>query len=117
MISFIFSLVFEAFPRTVIVFRILTGALPFVLVEKDEYEQFTQKKKPSPQKSSKPTADATPEATKPTPPPPAPLPPAPAPKPKRLGIFSKRNADARETDINALVAPNAQAPDFAALLA
>ena len=91
--------------------------MPFVLVEKDEYEQFTQKKKPSPQNSSKPTADATPEATKPTPPPPAPLPPAPAPKPKRLGIFSKRNADARETDINALVAPNAQAPDFAALLA
>jgi hypothetical protein len=48
------------------------------------------------------------------PPPPAP----PVPKPKRtLGIFSKRNADARPTDLNVLISPTAQAPELATLLA
>ena len=42
----------------------------------------------------------------------------PATKPKRtLGIFSRRNADARPTDLNTLIGPNAQAPELAALLA
>lgn len=64
-----------------------------------------------PEESAKPPA-----APKPTPPPPAPA--APAPKPKRkLGIFSKRNADARETDINNLIGSKATAPEFARLLA
>ncbi|KAL9182398.1 hypothetical protein ACHAXT_013050 [Thalassiosira profunda] len=82
-------------------------------LDADDYAQFTQKK-PAPSKSE-PKAKA-PKAPKPAPsPPPA---PKPTPKPKRtLGIFSKRNADARETDLNALVAPNAQAPEFASLLA
>jgi hypothetical protein len=80
--------------------------------EDEEYEQFTQKK-PEPPKS-KPTPPPAPKAAKPSPPP---APPVPAPKPKRkLGIFSKRNADARETDINNLIAPTAQAPEFAKLL-
>ena len=65
-----------------------------------------------------------PKATQPSPAPAAPKPkvapppaPVPAPKPKRrLGIFNK-SKDARETDINALMAPGAQAPEFAALLA
>jgi hypothetical protein len=58
---------------------------------------------------------STPAAPKPkVAPPPAPV---PAPKPKRrLGLFNK-SKDARETDINALLAPDAQAPEFAALLA
>lgn len=64
------------------------------------------------------------KATQPSPTPAAPKPkvapvpaPVPAPKPKRrLGIFNK-SKDARETDINALFAPGAQAPEFAALLA
>jgi hypothetical protein len=48
------------------------------------------------------------------PPPPAP----PVPKPKRtLGIFSKRNADARPTDLKVLISPTAQAPELATLLA
>ena len=65
-----------------------------------------------------------PKATQPSPEPAAPKPKVapppvsvPAPKPKRrLGIFNK-SKDARETDINALLAPGAQAPEFAALLA
>ena len=43
--------------------------------------------------------------------------PVPAPKQKRrLGLFNK-NKDARETDLNVLLAPGADAPKFAGLLA
>ncbi|KAL7540719.1 hypothetical protein ACHAXR_010331 [Thalassiosira sp. AJA248-18] len=88
--------------------------------EDDDYEKFTSKKPEPPQSKPKSNDDATPKAEKPTTPSTPPPPPAvpPAPKPKRtLGIFSKRNADARETDLNVLVGPNAQAPEFASLLA
>jgi len=73
------------------------------------------KKKPTPPKSEPKADEALKAAKKPPPtPPPAPV---PAPKPKRkLGIFANSNADARETDLNALVAPTAQAPEFAKLL-
>jgi len=86
--------------------------------EDDEFEQFTKKKSPQPPTKSEDTTTSKPappaeEPKKVTPPPP----PAAKPKPKRLGIFAKRNADARETDINALFQPSAQAPEFAALLA
>lgn len=76
------------------------------------------KQKPPPP-SSKPTLEDPPNSTKATPA--AAVPTAsssPPPKPKKkLGIFSKRNADARETDLNALIRPNSQAPEFAKLLA
>lgn len=78
----------------------------------DEYEQFMKKQPEAPK--SKPKSDVTPKAPKPTPPAAT---PKVAPKPKRLGIFSKRNADARETDLNVLIGPKAQAPEFATLLA
>mmetsp|Transcript_23271 Transcript_23271/g.41976 ORF Transcript_23271/g.41976 Transcript_23271/m.41976 type:complete len:941 (+) Transcript_23271:172-2994(+) len=83
----------------------------------DEYEQFT-KKSPEPPKS-KPTTDDPPKAAAPkTPPtPPVESPKPAAPKPKRLGIFSKRNANLRETDLNNLVKPAAQGAEFASLLA
>jgi hypothetical protein len=80
-------------------------------------EQFAPKKaEETRQQESKPeTAGSSPVA--PSAPPAASTPPA-APKPKRtVGIFSKRNADARPTDINALVGPGARAPELAALLA
>jgi len=81
-------------------------------------EQFTSTKvEETKQQKSKPeTTTASPIAppTAPTSPPPPPA----APKTKRtLGIFSKRNADARPTDINVLVGPSARAPELAALLA
>lgn len=80
---------------------------------------FTKSKSPeTPQSKPKP-ADAPKAAAPTSPPAPPAAPPAPVapPKPKRLGIFSKRRADLRETDLGALVAPTAQAPAFAALLA
>lgn len=78
-----------------------------------EYEQFTKKKTTPSQ--SKPDDTPKAEVKSPSTPPPV---PTPAPKPKRkLGIFAKRNANARETDLNSLVAPNAVGPEFATLLA
>lgn len=80
-----------------------------------DYEAYTRKKSSSPQPPATPkAADAPPEKASPPKPP---TPPAAKPKPKRLGIFSKRNADARETDLAVLVSPDAQAPEFATLLA
>eukprot|EP00579_Thalassiosira_antarctica_P005119 CAMPEP_0201884950 /NCGR_PEP_ID=MMETSP0902-20130614/17641_1 /ASSEMBLY_ACC=CAM_ASM_000551 /TAXON_ID=420261 /ORGANISM="Thalassiosira antarctica, Strain CCMP982" /LENGTH=919 /DNA_ID=CAMNT_0048413971 /DNA_START=32 /DNA_END=2791 /DNA_ORIENTATION=- len=84
--------------------------------EFDDYEQFTKQTSPEPPQS-KPKSDDTPKAAAPKPTPPTPAEAAPKAKPKRLGIFSKRNANLRETDLNAMVKPNAQAPEFAALLA
>jgi len=85
--------------------------------EDDEYEQFTKEKNIEPPTQSKPRSDdTTPKAATPKPPPAPPV-ELPKPKPKRLGIFSKRKANLRETDLNALVLPGAQAPEFAALLA
>ena len=84
-------------------------------IPKDEYEQFTQKKPEPPKSKPKVGEDKpapAPKADKPSPPP---APPVPAPK-RKLGIFSKRNADARETDINKLISPKAQGPEFAKLL-
>ena len=84
-----------------------------------DYEAFMKSKSGPPKASpaAKP-AEPKPEAAKPpapTPPPPA---PKPAPKPKKkLGIFARRKADARETDLTALVSPDAEAPEFATLLA
>lgn len=75
---------------------------------KDDYEQFTKKRK-TPEPAKPKPAEEPKASTKP----PSPTPP----KPRRLGIFSKRNANARETDLNALVSPSAQAPEFATLLA
>lgn len=92
------------------------------VIQNKEYEQFTKKKKSPEPPQATPKADEpspAPEAAAPRPPaPPATTPPAAAPpKPKRLGIFSKRKADARETDLAALVQPTARAPAFATLLA
>lgn len=85
---------------------------------KDEYEQFTKQQMSPEPPQAKPETDkstiAPDAATPPLPTPPVAAPPA---KPKRLGIFSKRNANARETNLNALVKPAAQAPAFATLLA
>jgi hypothetical protein len=84
-------------------------------------EQFTPKKaEESKQRRSTPESDESPRTSSPDAPPPpaASTPPPPAPKPKRtLGIFSKRNADARPTDLDVLIGPNAEAPELAALLA
>ena len=70
------------------------------------------------QQQSKPKLNDLPPPTKVPPVIATTSPPPPAPKPKRtLGIFSKRNADARPTDLNVLISPNAQAPELATLLA
>lgn len=85
-----------------------------------DYEAFMKSKSGPPKaspasKPAQPKAEATPPPPAPTPPPPA---PRPAPKPKKkLGIFARRKADARETDLAALVSPGAEAPEFATLLA
>ena len=87
---------------------------------KDDYEQFTKKRKtpePPPTQESKPKPEEPKASSTPPSPPPVPTQPSTPPKPRRLGIFSKRNANARETDLNALVSPTAQAPEFATLLA
>ena len=80
-----------------------------------DFAKFTQKKK---KKRTPPEDDESPSAPKVSTPPPTPPPPAPAPKPRvrKLGIFSKRNANARETDLNALISSDAKAPQFATLL-
>jgi hypothetical protein len=87
----------------------------------DDYDQLTKSKvepKQQPPSPPKPISDETPKATKPAPAAVStPSPPPPPPPKKKLGIFSKRNADARETDLNKLIGPNSQAPEFAKLLA
>jgi len=84
--------------------------------EDDEYEQFIQKK-PNPPKPKPTSGDDMPKSPSKPAAPPSPPPAVPAPKPKRkLGIFAKRNANMRETDLNALVGAKAQAPEFARLL-
>jgi len=81
-----------------------------------DFAKFTQKKK----KKRTPPEDESPSKSAPkvSTPPPAPPPQAPAPKPlvRKLGIFSKRNANARETDLNVLISSDAKAPQFATLL-
>ena len=73
--------------------------------------------------------EAVEKETEPAPPAPEVEPPKPkkkrssatapeAPKPKKkFGFFKKKNANDRETDLNALIAPDAEAPEFASLLA
>jgi hypothetical protein len=56
-----------------------------------------------------------PKAKKPAPTP-SPVPEPVKPK-KKFGFFSKKNANDRETDLNVLIGPNADAPEFALLLA
>jgi hypothetical protein len=79
---------------------------------KVEPQQQPPTSKPKSDEEPKSTTKATPAAAVPTSSSSSP----PKPK-KKLGIFSKRNADARETDLNALIGPNSQAPEFAKLLA
>ncbi|KAL3801473.1 hypothetical protein HJC23_000911 [Cyclotella cryptica] len=65
-----------------------------------------------------PPKQETPKAKKQPPAPVSEPPPPTRVQPKRkLGIFSKKNANARETDLNVLISPNAEAPEFATLLA
>ena len=95
----------KAYPITLSTLMFLTHLFLLFKFTDDYYEPVTKPK------SSQPSP--APVAPKPK----APPAPVPAPKPKRrLGLFNK-NKDARETDINALLAPGAQAPEFAALLA
>jgi hypothetical protein len=67
----------------------------------------------------KPAPPPAPKAEAPTPkkkksPLPAPEPPKPK---KKFGFFKKKSANDRETDINALISADAEAPEFASLLA
>ncbi|KAL7479253.1 hypothetical protein ACHAW6_005002 [Cyclotella cf. meneghiniana] len=65
-----------------------------------------------------PPKQVTPKAKKQPPAPVSEPPLSTRVQPKRkLGIFSKKNANARETDLNVLIGANAEAPEFASLLA
>lgn len=104
-----------------IIFFILSNVIRFVNFPNniDDYAPLKQNKvepqqQQRPPPTPKPKMDETLKASKPTPAAAAVVPPTPK---KKLGIFSKRNADARETDLNALIGPNSQAPEFAKLLA
>mmetsp|Transcript_1397 Transcript_1397/g.2397 ORF Transcript_1397/g.2397 Transcript_1397/m.2397 type:complete len:926 (-) Transcript_1397:106-2883(-) len=83
----------------------------------DDDDDFAEKKSPNPPQST-PESPKEPKSSIPTSTLVEELPTSTRVKPKRkLGIFSKKKANARETDLNKLVAPGAQAPEFAELLA
>ncbi len=83
----------------------------------DEDDDHPEERSPN-SSESKPESHKEPKISKPTPTQAEELPTSTRVKPKRkLGIFSKKKANARETDLNKLIAPSAQAPEFAELLA
>jgi hypothetical protein len=71
--------------------------------------------KPAPPPAPK-AEDPKPKKKKSPAPAPAPAPEPPKPK-KKFGFFKKKSANDRETDINALISADAEAPEFASLLA
>ena len=86
------------------------------MVIDDDDDDFSIEKSPPKPSQTKAKSDET-KASKPTPPSPEELPSNTRVKKRKLGIFSKKKANARETDLNALLSSGAKAPEFASLLA